>query len=164
MDRKAKTEEKIREYQKMSDAEIRFEMAQWKKYAPGWIAGEIVLEERIKEEQKKNNVSKEILTRAELMDAKLATLENVAQRSEFKTWSLWIAIIAILIGLAPHAKDFLSDETDSSEDDVEQEAAMVKESPIRGETVPQKKKPRSVENSVPPQPLPKPPQQLPSPK
>ena len=81
------------EFSGLSDDEIRGEMLKWKQFTPQWQAGDAILKKRERERDPTRTILSNLASRVE-------NIERTATRSEFKTWSLWIAISALLLSAA----------------------------------------------------------------
>ena len=85
---------------------FRADMSGWKPHTPGHIAGEMVLQQRATERDPTRPLLTTLNERVSTIDGRLASVEQVATRSEFRTFGFWFGIIAILIALASWCRDY----------------------------------------------------------
>lgn len=95
-DRDEDVQRHIAEYEPLSDAEVRQRMKTWKPNSPGFIAGEEIIQRRIED----RDPAKGILAKTELIEARLASVEQEARKPEARTWAFWIGIVGVVIALA----------------------------------------------------------------
>ncbi len=80
------------QYLPLSDGDIQAEMLKWKVHTPGYRAGERILKDRETERDPTRKVIADLAARVE-------NIERTATTNEFKKWSTWIAIAALLVSL-----------------------------------------------------------------
>jgi len=82
----------------LPESAIRAMMAQFKPHAAAWIAGDIIIKQRDREQA---SAPTELLAKlndhATRLDARVANIEGVAKRPEYKTFAFWIGLIGILL-------------------------------------------------------------------
>jgi len=96
----------MREYASKSDAEIRAAMARWKQHAPGWIAGDLVLQQRARDNDPAKPLLKSLDDQVTKIAGRLAVMEGNAKKPDYKTWTFWLAVFAIIIALFSLLRDY----------------------------------------------------------
>lgn len=105
-ERKEQLEHWIREYSGMPDNEIRARKLGWTPNSPGWIAADVVLQQRERERDTSRPMLATINESVTSIDGRLASIEREATRPEWRTWSFWIAVIAGILALAALLRDY----------------------------------------------------------
>jgi hypothetical protein len=83
---------------KMTQAELDKLLASEDPNRMIWRSAKAERERRQSEEEKKRH--DEISERLSRIDGRLVAVENSAKKPESKTWAFWLAVIAIIVGLA----------------------------------------------------------------
>lgn len=96
----------MREYASKTDAQIRAAMSGWRPHAAGYIAGEMVLQQRAEARDTTRPLLTSLNERVATIDGRLATVEHVAKRSEFRTWGFWFGVVAIIVALLAFFRDY----------------------------------------------------------
>ena len=105
-ERREQLEHWIREYSELPDNEIRARKLGWTPNSPGWIAADVVLQQRERERDTSRPMLATLNESVTSIDGRLATIEREATQPEWRTWSFWIAIIAGILALAALLRDY----------------------------------------------------------
>lgn len=90
----------------MSDAEIRATMAGWKTHAPGWIAGDLVLQQRARERDSTKPLLTSLNEQVTGIAGRMAVVEDEAKKPEYKKWGFWFAVFAVIVAVISLLRDF----------------------------------------------------------
>ena len=96
----------MREYASKSDAEIRAAMAGWKERAPGWIAGDLVLQQRAREQDSTKPLLTSLNEQVTGIAGRMAVVEDEAKKPEYKRWGFWLAVFALVIAVVALLRDY----------------------------------------------------------
>jgi hypothetical protein len=93
-------------YASKSDAEIRVEMASWKQTAPGWIAADLILQQRARERDSTKPLLTSLNEQVTMIAGRMTVIEQETRQPPYKTWTFWLAVIALLVSMASLLRDF----------------------------------------------------------
>ena len=92
-------EDWTKEYATKSEAEIRSLIARIPTASAQYIAGDMALTKLASERDPTPRL-------LESLDSRVSRIEQVATRSEFRTWSLWFSFIAVIVAFLALFRDY----------------------------------------------------------
>ncbi len=96
----------MREYASKSDAEIRAAMSGWKQHASGWIAGDLVLQQRTRVQDSTKPLLTSLNDQVTSIAGRMAVVEDEAKKPEYKKWGFWLAVFALIIAAYSLVRDY----------------------------------------------------------